>query len=447
MTAENPEQGDGGPDLRARYLPVSRKELRRRREAELAAMKDGGPAPSLDATDDVADEAADETDDEAEAAVEHLAPAAPVSVSAVIDQETQSANTPVVSPDRSEDILPDGSDGSTDVQGEEKSPEVTSDAVADVSDPAVEATDVNLAPVSPEDESDPEELDDLQDDDEAEPGGEDGIAADSDEAGSAGEGPEAEDVASDEAASDDAAEERDDQGENLAEVEDPVQETQSPESDELVAESEDVQTGLDDAAEDDAEDDGLGEELEDDDYDDDVSADDSAPIPASRRARRLLRETGSLDPLTDERLQEIDQLTSEIAAQPVQDPHRVDPEVLKRQQALAAKAMQVNQERRRREMEEAARDKVRRRRERPESEVITRKALRAYASSDDQEYTDVATGEIDPIDARGAHGLELDDMVEHTSRQASRQALLLWLVIILAVLLLIAVGVVLFTIR
>ncbi len=41
MSADSTEQdGSGGEDLRARYLPVSRKELRRRREAELAAQRE-----------------------------------------------------------------------------------------------------------------------------------------------------------------------------------------------------------------------------------------------------------------------------------------------------------------------------------------------------------------------------------------------------------------------
>ncbi|WP_199765262.1 hypothetical protein, partial [Nesterenkonia massiliensis] len=41
MSADTTEQqAAGGDDLRARYLPVSRKELRRRREAELASQRE-----------------------------------------------------------------------------------------------------------------------------------------------------------------------------------------------------------------------------------------------------------------------------------------------------------------------------------------------------------------------------------------------------------------------
>ena len=168
-----------------------------------------------------------------------------------------------------------------------------------------------------------------------------------------------------------------------------------------------------------------------------------APVPASRRARRLLQETGRLEALTDERLSEIDEITRQAAAVSAEDPNKVDPELLKKQQALAAKAMQENQQRRRREQEEAAREERRRRHQRPESEVITRKALRAYADTE-EEHRDLATGEIDPVEASGAHGLELDGLVEQTSRQASRQSLMLWLVIVLAVLLVIAIGLVLY---
>lgn len=177
-----------------------------------------------------------------------------------------------------------------------------------------------------------------------------------------------------------------------------------------------------------------GTELEDDD---------EAPVPASRKSRRSLRLTGSMSVLSEEKLAELNEIHQAVIAS--DDPNRVDPELLKKQQALAARAMQANQERRRAEQVEAERDeRMRRRRLLPESEVITRKALRAHMESDEEaEHTEYATGSIEPIQARGAHGLEIDAMVEHSTRQGARQSMMGWLVIILAVLLVIAVGVVL----
>ncbi|WP_258933040.1 hypothetical protein [Nesterenkonia pannonica] len=75
-----------------------------------------------------------------------------------------------------------------------------------------------------------------------------------------------------------------------------------------------------------------------------------APIPASRRARRLLRETSSIPRLDEDMLAELDELTSEIKLH--DDPENVDPELLRRQQAFAAKAMQANQARLRQEQAE-----------------------------------------------------------------------------------------------
>lgn len=47
MSADTTEQNAAnGEELRERYLPVSRKELRRRREAELAAQREAGEAPA-----------------------------------------------------------------------------------------------------------------------------------------------------------------------------------------------------------------------------------------------------------------------------------------------------------------------------------------------------------------------------------------------------------------
>ncbi|MCH8571424.1 hypothetical protein LSI54_08675 [Nesterenkonia sp. AY15] len=149
------------------------------------------------------------------------------------------------------------------------------------------------------------------------------------------------------------------------------------------------------------------------------------------------------DLAAEDRIAELRELTQAVVA--ADDPDRVDPELLKKQQALAARAMQANQERLRREQVEADRDDEERRRPlRPESDVITRKTLRAHLESDDPaEPTVYATGSIEPIQARGAHGLEIDAMVEHSTRQGARQSMMGWLVIILALLLIITVGVVL----
>lgn len=429
MSAENPEQGEGG-DLRARYLPVSRKELRRRREAELAAQQ----------SESQSEEGGQDGDSVGTAAEEPAAPAGPVAASEVVEDHTPTASTPVVTREDRQEAEPTETGGSEagdsetgdSEPGDSETEASPGDVGAADDESAAEVTDVTLPAVRDEDPT---------------PGG---VSADPE-----AEGPEqtsdphgaAQEVDLD-AAETGRLEVVPDAEEDVPEGEPSDEELDSvvlaePGSDGQEAAAEDEETGGDASGDDASGDDDAARAEPDAEGDPDEEA---APVPASRRARRLLRETGSLEALTDDKLEEIDQLTAEIATHSAQDPHRVDPELLKKQQALAAKAMQANQERRRREIEQEERDRRRRRRERPESEVITRKALRAYASSDDQDYVDVPTGEIDPIDASGAHGLELDIMVEQTTRQASRQALLLWLVIILAVLLLIAVGVVLFTV-
>ncbi|GAB3189268.1 hypothetical protein [Nesterenkonia suensis] len=399
MTAENPEQGDGGADLRARYLPVSRKELRRRREAELAAQSAGEQSVGA------VTEGEDAADGDAPAAEEApAAPARPVSASSLVDEDTQTASTPVISDGQAEPSAEDA------VEDADLVDETEFD---DAPGEAVDSADEDSDPEDSSASTSPTESEVLED------------ASDVAES------------AADERPQDDLADEMADSTETGLET---LGEGESQGGD---LRDEDADVVKDEAASEDE------AEAEDEDEAEDEAEDpdeETAPIPASRRARRLLRETGSLDALTDERLREIDQLTAEITARPEQDPQRVDPELLKKQQAMAAKAMQANQERRRKELEDEARERARRRHERPESEIITRKALRAYVSSDDPEHLDVATGEIDPVEARGAHGLDLDDMVEHTSRQASRQAVLLWLVIVLAALLLITVGVVLFSV-
>lgn len=175
------------------------------------------------------------------------------------------------------------------------------------------------------------------------------------------------------------------------------------------------------------------------------AVEETAPVPASRRARRLLRDTGSLEVLTEEHRREIHELTEEVTAQSTGDPDQVDPELLKRQQELAARAMKANQERLR-QPEQVSPSGVRLSQPRRESEVITRRALRGDHSSEEPRLLEASTEDIDPVEAHGAHGLELDEIVEQTSRQASRQARLLWLVIVLAVVLLVAFAVVFFTV-
>lgn len=181
-------------------------------------------------------------------------------------------------------------------------------------------------------------------------------------------------------------------------------------------------------------------------------------LPVSRRELRRRREAGILDPrgqesspeegtpsavLSEDGLAELRELHEAVAAS--DDPHHVDPELLKKQQALADRAMQANQERLAREQGDTGQDMSQRHRDlRPESEVITRKTLRTHMDSESPaEPAEHAPASIEPIQARGAHGLELDAMVEHGTRQGAQQSMMGWLVIILALLLIIAVGVVL----
>lgn len=174
-------------------------------------------------------------------------------------------------------------------------------------------------------------------------------------------------------------------------------------------------------------------------------AEESAPVPASRKARRLLRDTGSIDALTDERRREIDDLTAEIMAQSSDDPHQVDPDLLKKQQELAAQAMQANQERRRR-LEGSSSGPAETGRPRQESEVIRDRTVRSEGTEVAEADGGASSEEIEPVEAQGAHGLELDEIVEQTSRRVARQAQLLWLVISLAAVLLVIVAIVLLTV-
>ena len=168
-----------------------------------------------------------------------------------------------------------------------------------------------------------------------------------------------------------------------------------------------------------------------------------APIPASRRAKRLLRDTESLPRLAPELMDELNETTGQIAKH--DDPDRVDPELLKKQQALAAKAMQANQARMRQQQEDSDREAQRRGQQRPDSEVITGKTVRDSRDGDHQEEV-FLTGHIEPVDAQGAHGLELNEMIDESSKQAGRQNMMMWLLIVLAVLLVVAIGVVIFTV-
>lgn len=367
MSADSTEQdGSGGEDLRARYLPVSRKELRRRREAGLAAQHEAAEEHEAET---------DQPEDE---------PVAPGELGEIPAEEQTDVALPAVT---DADSSPEDEDAEEGPAAEDVAAEDSAAQDGEDADPEPSAEDEPEALPEPDlllEEEDPDEVVDLEDD---------GSESDESESG--------EDL--------EASEETDEESAETPEAE-PDEAGEEP-----------------------------GEGPEEDDSEE-------APVPASRRARRLLRETDTFNVLDDEKLRELDEINQQVAEE--DDPNRVDPELLKKQQAMAAKAMQANQERLRREQEEREeaerQERRRRRRERPESEVITRKALRAHMESDQEvDEEPYATGEIEPVQARGAHGLELDEIVEHSSRQASRQSLLLWLVIILAVLLVVAVGIIL----
>lgn len=371
MSADTTEQDGGGEDLRARYLPVSRKELRRRREAELAGRRETAGKAEEPSEEDPSEQPENEPDPE----VPGEKPVAEDQAEASAPAEEQTAvDLPVVSNDLA---LEDGAEA---VEAGEPEVDETEEAAADdAEEPAEDAVleqDVILEPL----EEDPEEevLDEV--------------------------------------------------------VEEELEDLDEEDPDEVI-DQEDPES---------ADDPDLVGDLEPETEDDDAEV---APVPASRRARRLLQETDTFNVLDAEKLRELDEINQQVAEH--DDPNRVDPELLKKQQAMAAKAMQANQERLRKEQEEREeterQERRRRRRERPESEVITRKALRAHMESDQEvDEESYATGEIEPVQARGAHGLELDEIVEHSSRQASWQSLLVWLVIILAVLLVVAVGIILY---
>ncbi|WP_147106644.1 hypothetical protein [Nesterenkonia populi] len=431
MSDSTPEQNGGGDNLRERYLPVSRKELRRRREAELASQREA---------QEEADAAADQLDAPAGAAEAAAEPELEASVEAQV---------PGVPADAGEDELARTLDDVESVEdptagdalsGQENEAEAVSDEV-----PAEE-------PASPEPEhpEDPEPTQEFQPGDyvtapvqqvphdadwpveqQAEVGpnysgpdfGAPTSAGQDAGHGVAGEAPEAplpdpvepEQERPEEQVADAFGE----QPEDLGDIDD-VPSVEGPEADQPEQHSVDYPQA------------GTGE---------------VAPVPASRRARRLLRETSTIPRLDQEMLEELDQLTSEIKLN--DDPNNVNPDLLKRQQALAAKAMQANQERLRRESLEReaqeADDRRRRRLQRPESEVIASKTVRDAMESE-EDYVDLPSGSIEPVEARGAHGLDIDKLVDETSKEANRPNLLLWLVIVLALLLIVAVAVVLYTV-
>ena len=454
MTAENAESNNasGGDDLRARYLPVSRKELRRRREAELASER-GEETPEEGSTP------------EPESA---QTPTPPWGFAALINEKTRE----VREDERAES---DASDlgGDPDEDAEIK---VEDDHGEDDRDEDHVGEDPDTAGGDDVDETAEPEAELDVDAEEFFGAEEPGLPEDRAETDSDDPEEDVEDPASDEHASELIVETEllvdpepitaADQSDPAADSETPAQDLEpqniepgdaetedagSPETSEPEASSPEGFIAPDDSAaalslpepprnnapaesEPARPQDLPSTEIEDDE---------DAPVPASRKSRRSLRLTGSMSVLSEEKLAELNELQQELSA--ADDPNRVDPELLKKQQAFAARAMQANQERLREEQAEAERDqRMRRRRLRPESEVITRKALRAHMESDEAaDQLDYATGSIEPIQARGAHGLEIDAMVEHSTRQGARQSMMGWLVIILAVLLVIAIGVVL----
>lgn len=388
MSADTTEQNAAnGEELRERYLPVSRKELRRRREAELAAQREAGeaPAPEEELAQDEPhvpgrpSESSSESGSTAEVghndeAQDELARA----VSATIASESDELPEEPGADDDPEDTPESRSDEAQESSHEGQSQAEVLDFEEDVSAPAV-LPEPEEEPARPEEEIADAEADLVVDD---------------------------EDVT-----------------QVMTRVPDLVEEEPEPEPS-----SEEV-TDAPAGDQDQAESDSATAEVDPD------------TLPESRRVRRMLRETQSIPPLSPELLAELDSTNAEIAR--VDDPTSVDPELLKRQQALAAKAMQANQERMRKEHAKAEKDRRRRSRERPESQILTQKMVRDSLEQDpeDMQY---ATGQIEPVQARGAHGLDLNKMIDATSRQVDRQKVLMWTVIVMAVLLLAAIAAVVY---
>ncbi|WP_146341767.1 hypothetical protein [Nesterenkonia sp. NBAIMH1] len=440
MSDSIPEQISGGDNLRERYLPVSRKELRRRREAELAVHRGAF--------------------EEADAAADELDPPETDATAAPEPEASVEAQVPGVPDDAGEDEL---ARTLKDVQTMEDP------AAGDLAEAEREAqeADSEEAPEAerPLDE-DPEATQEFQPGDyvtapvqqvahDAEwPDEEQTEAAPSysgSHFGQPGPAERDDDEAEEEtswAAPEDAPE---------APLPEPAEPDQSrPEEEVADALGEDT-WGLGDIDHVPSfEEQDSSEPEANDEPDSGASTElitypqadsgEVAPIPASRRAWRLLRETSSIPRLDEDMLAELDELTSEIKLH--DDPENVDPELLRRQQAFAAKAMQANQARLRQEQaEREAREAEERRWRRhhpPESDVIASKTVRDAMDSE-HDYVELPSGSIEPVEARGAHGLDIDKLVDETSKEANRPNVMLWLVIVLALLLAAAV-VVLFTV-
>lgn len=380
MSADTTEQyAAGGDDLRARYLPVSRKELRRRRELELAAQQ---PEEDQGAEEQESPEDQSAEDHPAE---QELAQAVEHTTAAEGDDAAADPEVPTEESGEEEIAYPD--EDATQVIG----------AITDEEPAEVPAISLPKPPEPDEEPARPEEE-----------------VAD-------GEEPDVDDLE----AVDPQAEEFSGVGtESLAETEAVLEEEAAAEVESEGVDSSETELPETDPAQD-------SDEAEPEDEEE----------PSSRRERRLLRETQSIPPMSPELLAEIDATQAEIAK--IDDPNKVDPELLKKQQALAAKAMQANQERFRKQKAEEEKEARRRRRERPESQVLTEKMVRDSLEIDPEEM-DYFTGQIEPVHAQGAHGLDLNKMIDATSRQAERQNVLVWLVVILAILLVAAVVAVIF---
>lgn len=425
MSADITEQNAaGGDDLRARYLPVSRKELRRRREAELTAQRE-----AQEAADAAADELALESDDDADSAEE--------SAEFLETDDDELSGSDHTDADQTDD------DAAVDEGTAEQ------DAVGDA--PVVEDAidESQLEDPESEDFEDGEALTyepPVDAEDELSRAVEDTTASETDDLP---EAPEPEDVDEPADTTEISVETPEAALPEPADAEEPARPEEEVADVEQDFPTEDVTAGEVLA-------DDLTEILEGDSTSDEEEPDvghssdapavswvdtQDAPIPASRRAKRLLRETEAIPAMSSDLLAELDATQAEIAK--ADDPNKVDPELLKKQQALAAKAMQANQERMRREHAAAEKEARRRRRERPESEILTGKMVRDSLNQDPEEM-EYHTGQIEPVHAQGAHGLDLKKLIDATDRQVGRQNVLMWLVIILAVLLAIAVGAVIF---
>ncbi len=168
---------------------------------------------------------------------------------------------------------------------------------------------------------------------------------------------------------------------------------------------------------------------------------DDAPDPAAEASGAMDHEAEA-EEARQKRREELAAIARESAGQ---DPTHVDPDLLKRQQALVAEAMRANAERGTSSSagSEASAPESE---ERRESAIITRKALRSTGDDEDKSARNEHTGSIEPVHARGAHGLELDELIQHSATQARRRVMMMWLLILVAVLLAVVVGVLIFTI-